>query len=86
MADIQIEEQNHAEMLWKYKTANGMAEIKYKTIEFSTKCKTGLPEYRQSCFIGLVAGWNKRSDCTCKLRNRHTLEPYTARSGDNGVE
>lgn len=56
------------------------------SIEFSTKCKTGLPEYRQSCFIGLVACWNKRSDCTCKLRNRHTLEPYTARSGDNGVE
>ena len=25
LADIQIEEQNHAEMLWKYKTANGMA-------------------------------------------------------------
>ncbi|MFR2012032.1 MAG: ferritin-like domain-containing protein [Christensenellales bacterium] len=25
MADIQIEEQNHAEMLYKYKTANGMA-------------------------------------------------------------
>lgn len=24
-ADIQIEEQNHAEMLWKYKMANGMA-------------------------------------------------------------
>ena len=23
--NIQIEEQNHAEMLWKYKTANGMA-------------------------------------------------------------
>jgi len=25
LADIQIEEQNHAEMLYKYKTANGMA-------------------------------------------------------------
>lgn len=25
LADIQVEEQNHAEMLWKYKTANGMA-------------------------------------------------------------
>lgn len=25
LADIQIEEQNHAEMLWKYKTANAMA-------------------------------------------------------------
>lgn len=25
LADIQIEEQNHAEMLWKYKAANGMA-------------------------------------------------------------
>ena len=25
LADIQIEEQNHAEMLWKYKTANGMS-------------------------------------------------------------
>lgn len=25
LADIQIEEQNHAEMLWKYKMANGMA-------------------------------------------------------------
>ena len=25
LADIQIEEQNHAEMLWKYKTTNGMA-------------------------------------------------------------
>ena len=25
LADIQIDEQNHAEMLWKYKTANGMA-------------------------------------------------------------
>lgn len=25
LADIQIEEQNHADMLWKYKTANGMA-------------------------------------------------------------
>ncbi|MBO5509418.1 MAG: ferritin-like domain-containing protein [Lachnospiraceae bacterium] len=25
LADIQIEEQNHAEMIWKYKTANGMA-------------------------------------------------------------
>lgn len=25
LADIQIEEQNHAEMLWKYKTVNGMA-------------------------------------------------------------
>ncbi len=25
LADIQIEEQNHAEMLFKYKTANGMA-------------------------------------------------------------
>ena len=24
MADIQVEEQNHAEMLYKYKTANGM--------------------------------------------------------------
>jgi hypothetical protein len=24
LADIQIEEQNHAEMLYKYKTANGM--------------------------------------------------------------
>lgn len=24
LADIQIEEQNHAEMLWKYKTVNGM--------------------------------------------------------------
>lgn len=24
LADIQIEEQNHAEMLWKYKTANSM--------------------------------------------------------------
>lgn len=24
LADIQIEEQNHAEMLWKYKTINGM--------------------------------------------------------------
>lgn len=24
LADIQIEEQNHAEMLWKYKEANGM--------------------------------------------------------------
>ncbi len=26
LADIQIEEQNHAEMMWKYKVANGMAE------------------------------------------------------------
>ena len=26
LADIQIEEQNHAEMLWKYKTVNGMTE------------------------------------------------------------
>lgn len=25
LADIQVEEQNHAEMLYKYKTANGMA-------------------------------------------------------------
>ena len=25
LADIQIEEQNHAEMIYKYKTANGMA-------------------------------------------------------------
>ena len=25
LADIQIEEQNHAEMLWKYKTVNCMA-------------------------------------------------------------
>ncbi|MBQ3558789.1 MAG: ferritin-like domain-containing protein [Agathobacter sp.] len=25
LADIQIEEQNHAEMLWKYKTTNSMA-------------------------------------------------------------
>ena len=25
LADIQIEEQNHAEMLWKYKSMNGMA-------------------------------------------------------------
>jgi rubrerythrin len=25
LADIQIEEQNHADMIWKYKTANGMA-------------------------------------------------------------
>ena len=25
LADIQVEEQNHAEMLWKYKTVNGMA-------------------------------------------------------------
>ncbi len=25
LADIQIEEQNHAEMLWKYKSVNGMA-------------------------------------------------------------
>ncbi|MGN0436732.1 MAG: ferritin-like domain-containing protein [Wujia sp.] len=25
LADIQIEEQTHADMLWKYKTANGMA-------------------------------------------------------------
>ncbi|MDD6339438.1 MAG: ferritin-like domain-containing protein [Butyrivibrio sp.] len=25
LADIMIEEQNHAEMLWKYKTVNGMA-------------------------------------------------------------
>lgn len=25
LADMQIEEQNHAEMLWKYKTVNGMA-------------------------------------------------------------
>ena len=25
LADIQIEEQNHAEMLYKYKTVNGMA-------------------------------------------------------------
>ena len=25
LADSQIEEQNHAEMLYKYKTANGMA-------------------------------------------------------------
>lgn len=25
LADIQVEEQNHAERLWKYKTANGMA-------------------------------------------------------------
>jgi len=25
LADIQIEEQNHAEMLWKYKTMNSMA-------------------------------------------------------------
>ncbi len=25
LADIQIEEQNHADMLWKYKSANGMA-------------------------------------------------------------
>ena len=25
LADIQIEEQNHAEMLWKYKTINGMS-------------------------------------------------------------
>ena len=25
LADIQIEEQNHAEMMWKYKTVNGMA-------------------------------------------------------------
>lgn len=25
LADILIEEQNHAEMLWKYKTVNGMA-------------------------------------------------------------
>ena len=24
LADIQIEEQNHAEMLYKYKTVNGM--------------------------------------------------------------
>uniref|UniRef100_UPI004055F065 ferritin-like domain-containing protein n=1 Tax=Agathobacter sp. TaxID=2021311 RepID=UPI004055F065 len=26
LADIQVEEQNHAEMLWKYKTVNGMTE------------------------------------------------------------
>lgn len=26
LADIEIEEQNHAEMLWKYKTVNGMTE------------------------------------------------------------
>ncbi len=25
LADIQVEEQNHAEMLYKYKVANGMA-------------------------------------------------------------
>ena len=25
LADIQIEEQNHAEMLWKYKTVNSMS-------------------------------------------------------------
>ena len=25
LADIQVEEQNHAEMLYKYKTVNGMA-------------------------------------------------------------
>lgn len=25
LADIQVEEQNHAEMLWKYKTINGMS-------------------------------------------------------------
>jgi hypothetical protein len=25
LADIQVEEQNHAEMLWKYKTVNGMS-------------------------------------------------------------
>ena len=25
LADIQVEEQNHAEMLWKYKTVNGRA-------------------------------------------------------------
>jgi rubrerythrin len=25
LADIQIEEQNHAEMLWKYKSVNGMS-------------------------------------------------------------
>ena len=25
IADIQVEEQNHAEMLFKYKTVNGMA-------------------------------------------------------------
>ena len=25
LADIQIEEQNHAEMLYKYKTVNGMS-------------------------------------------------------------
>lgn len=25
LANIQVEEQNHAEMLWKYKTVNGMA-------------------------------------------------------------
>ncbi|MDD6156355.1 MAG: ferritin-like domain-containing protein [Lachnospiraceae bacterium] len=25
LADLQVEEQNHAEMLWKYKTVNGMA-------------------------------------------------------------
>ena len=25
LADIQVEEQNHAEMLWKYKSVNGMA-------------------------------------------------------------
>lgn len=25
LADIQVEEQNHAEMLWKYKAVNGMA-------------------------------------------------------------
>ena len=27
LADIQIEEQNHAEMLYKYKTVNGMAQF-----------------------------------------------------------
>ena len=25
LADIQVEEQNHAEMLYKYKTVNGMS-------------------------------------------------------------
>ena len=25
LADIQVEEQNHSEMLWKYKTVNGMS-------------------------------------------------------------
>ena len=30
--------------------------------------------------------WNKRADRSGELCNRHALQPYTSRSGDNGIK